>query len=163
MNIKLSIVLLLSVVILNQPNKAKLVHLDEFKERLEIQNDTLYVYNFWATWCIPCVKELPYFTKLSKEWKEEKVKFVFISLDDEEKIEKKLNPFLKKKKIIDECLVMGDGKMNDWINAIDSSFTGAIPATLLIRNSDKSRAFFQRDFENINELKEVISPYLFNH
>jgi len=61
-----------------------------------IKNEnTIYVINFWATWCMPCVKELPYFEKLNAENKDAKV--VLISLDFKDQLESKLLPFLKKK------------------------------------------------------------------
>ena len=41
--------------------------------RMNQPTDTLIVYNFWATWCRPCVAELPYFEKLNQEYAEKKV------------------------------------------------------------------------------------------
>ncbi|WP_187478142.1 TlpA family protein disulfide reductase [Amniculibacterium sp. G2-70] len=46
------------------------------------ENDTLYVTNFFATWCGPCMKEIPHFKDKMAELKDKPVKFTFISLDD---------------------------------------------------------------------------------
>lgn len=45
-------------------------------------NDTLYITNFFATWCGPCMRELPEFAQKMQETKNEKVKFRFVSLDE---------------------------------------------------------------------------------
>ena len=44
-------------------------------------SDTVYVLNFWATWCAPCVEELPSFEKLNKAYAGKPVKEVLINTD----------------------------------------------------------------------------------
>ena len=46
----------------------KSVTYKELKPLLQKTTDSIYVVNFWATWCKPCVAELPYFEKLNKEY-----------------------------------------------------------------------------------------------
>ena len=45
----------------------KSYNFDGLQPFLNQKNDTLYVINFWATWCVPCVKELPIFEKINNE------------------------------------------------------------------------------------------------
>jgi len=66
---------------------------DDFEPILHQDTDTTYVVNFWATWCGPCVKELPYFEALHKSYKNQPVKVVLVSLDFEKHIVRKLLPF----------------------------------------------------------------------
>lgn len=47
-------------------------------------NDTIYVTNFFATWCGPCMKEIPHFVEKMKELEGKPVKFTFVSLDAKE-------------------------------------------------------------------------------
>lgn len=108
--------------------------------------DTTYVINFWATWCKPCVAELPTFDSLSKV---SNAKIILVSLDFKEDIEKKINPFLAKNNIKMECVILDEINGNDFINKIDSSWTGAIPATLI--KKDCKRYFFEKKI-NQNEL-----------
>lgn len=79
---------------------------DAFEKAIIKENDTVYVINFWATWCAPCIKELPYFEKLHTDNK--KIKVIFVSLDSQKDLEKKLIPFVEKKKITAEVLLLSD-------------------------------------------------------
>jgi thiol-disulfide isomerase/thioredoxin len=54
---------------------------DQIEKLIASGNDTTYVFNFWATWCVPCVKEFPSFQALAGKHKNEKVKVVMCSLD----------------------------------------------------------------------------------
>lgn len=121
---------------------------------LKKQNDTTYVVNFWATWCVPCVEELPYFEKLNAEYKDDKVKVVLVSLDMHKMIESKLIPFMKEKQLKSDVVVLRDPDADSWIPKVDSAWSGAIPATV-IYNKDK-RKFYEKSFtyeELENEVK----------
>src|SRR5690606_23667057 len=58
------------------------------------QNDTLYVVNFWATWCQPCIEELPDFMKVNDEFKSENFKMVLVSLDKANDFDTKVKDYL---------------------------------------------------------------------
>ncbi|OIQ20190.1 MAG: hypothetical protein BM557_05845 [Flavobacterium sp. MedPE-SWcel] len=121
---------------------------------LNRDNDTTYVVNFWATWCIPCVEELPAFEKLNEEYKSDKIKVLLVSLDMSKKVETKLIPFLKGKKLQSDVVLLNDPDANSWISKINSEWSGAIPATL-IYNKNK-RKFYERSF-TYDELKMELS------
>ncbi|KAA3619210.1 MAG: TlpA family protein disulfide reductase [Flavobacterium sp.] len=122
---------------------------------LQHKNDTTYVINFWATWCKPCVKEMPYFEKMGKTYAEEKVKVVFVSLDFPDRLEPLVVPFIKKNKLESEVVLLDDDDANSWIPKVSEKWQGAIPATL-IYNADE-RAFFERSFTYEELEKEVQS------
>lgn len=72
-------IFLISILLLNFDAKAQTISAIDAKcinKRLE-NNDTLFVVHFWATWCGPCVKELPEFEALAKLTKELPVKITF--------------------------------------------------------------------------------------
>ena len=64
--------------------------------KIDLSVDKTYVINFWATWCAPCVKELPYFEEVNKEFKDKNTEVILVSLDFPSQIESKLKPYLKK-------------------------------------------------------------------
>jgi len=85
----------------------------------DISPDSTYVINFWATWCGPCIKELPYFEELNAMYSDEAFRQILVSLDDPKKIERKVIPFLTKNKIESEVVLLADGKANSWIDRVD--------------------------------------------
>lgn len=115
-----------------------------FKAFLTHNNDTTYVVNFWATWCAPCVTELPHFEKLNNVYKKDKVKVILVSLDMKKQVVTDLIPFIKKHKIQSQIILLSDPDADSWIGQVDPTWTGAIPATL-IYNAQK-RAFYERSF-----------------
>ena len=122
------------------------------KEILSDKN-TIYVVNFWATWCAPCVKELPHFEKLNSENKN--VKVVLVSLDFKKQYETALLPFLKRKKIQSEVVLLTDKDYNTWLPIVSKDWSGSIPATLIIKNDKK--VFAERSFTSDAELNEFVN------
>ena len=116
---------------------------DGIEHYLKQSDDKVYVVNFWATWCAPCVKELPYFDQIQQDFKEN-VEVVLISLDFPSQYESKLIPFLEEKQLTSKVIVLDDPDMNSWIPKINSEWDGAIPVTL-IYNKDQ-RQFYPQSF-----------------
>ncbi len=136
----------------------KVLNYDQLKPMLHQDNDTTYVVNFWATWCAPCMEELPYFLALDSLYQNYPMKLVLVSLDFKKDYISKLQPLVRIKKLEDNVVVLEDNNANFWINDIDSSWGGAIPATLVYKG--KERAFYGRSFHRLDELKEIVKPYL---
>ena len=76
-----------------------LINSDQISKWRNSQSDTVYVVNFWATWCKPCVEELPVFEKLNKRYGGKKVQVILVSNDFKMNIETKLKPFVLQKKL----------------------------------------------------------------
>jgi thiol-disulfide isomerase/thioredoxin len=131
----------------------KAYNYEGLKHFLNQKNDTTYVVNFWATWCVPCVAELPHFEALNEKYKDNKVKVLLVSLDMDKKIESQLIPFIKKRQLKSEVVILRDPDADSWISQVDSSWTGAIPATL-IYNKDQ-RKFYEKSFTYDGLEKEV--------
>lgn len=127
------------------------------KEFLSQNDDITYVVNFWATWCKPCIKELSAFEELNNTYKDDNVKVVLVSLDFPEKWESAVIPFLEKRQINSQAVLLDDPDANFWINAISEDWSGAIPATVMVKNGTKT--FYERSFtfeELEKELKTIL-------
>ena len=129
---------------------------DEFAKNVLIEDENVYVINFWATWCAPCIKELPYFEKLNAENKN--VKVILVSLDSKKDLDKKLIPFIEKRKLKSKVLLLADKDYNSWLSKVDADWSGAIPATLLLNG--KKKQFAERDFENFEELNQYVNSFI---
>jgi thiol-disulfide isomerase/thioredoxin len=123
---------------------------------LKRNNDTTYVVNFWATWCVPCVEELPHFEKLNADYKDKKVKVLLVSIDFPKMAETKLLPFIKTHNLKSEVLLLNDPDANNWINKVDSTWSGAIPATLIYKGN--KRRFYEKSF-SFDELENEVKQF----
>ena len=114
-----------------EENRVKVVDYEQLEVQFRKEDNTLYIVNFWATWCAPCVKELPHFMELNESFKEqENFKMILVSLDDAERLEDSVKEFVKLYKLETELYLLDDvTRMNEWIPAVDSLWRGSIPAT----------------------------------
>lgn len=125
---------------------------------LHFKDNKTYVVNFWATWCAPCIKELPHFEELYKNYKDKNVEVILVSLDFPHQYDKKLKPFIKEHDLKSKILVLDDTDMNTWIPKVDKNWDGAIPVTI-IYNKDE-RKFYDQTFTYVqleNELKQFLN------
>jgi len=131
------------------------LHYNELKPLLNQKGDDLYVVNFWATWCAPCIKELPYFEALNQR---EDIEVLLVSLDFPRHKESRLLPFIKKNKLQSKLVLLDDADENYWINDIHPNWSGALPATLIY--TKKQSGFYEQSFtkEELFTLVESFKP-----
>lgn len=134
-----------------------LVTYDELETRLVEKNDTTYIINFWATWCAPCRKEIPYFDQLQEKYSSKNVKVLLVSLDFRSQLESGVIPFVKEKGVRSEVLLLDEPDQASVINRVSPEWSGALPATLIVNSTSGRREFHEGSF-NFNELEEF---YLF--
>ncbi|MFD2717532.1 TlpA disulfide reductase family protein [Hymenobacter monticola] len=147
MSIPKSIALAASIL-LSAPTFAQnvaVVKFPELQKRLARPSDTTYVVNFWATWCAPCVKELPGFEQLRAANAGKKVKVLLISMDYASQLDKKVKPFVKQRGLKSEVLLLNESDPNSWMDKLDAKWSGALPFTLIVNNKTKQRATFEQE------------------
>jgi thiol-disulfide isomerase/thioredoxin len=118
------------------------VKMADIEKRL-MNPDTLYVVNFWATWCGPCVAELPEFNRIDSAWQGKPVRVLLVSLDFPEAWPAKLKEFLQKKQIKPEVYWLDESDANAFIPKISTNWSGAIPATLFSFKAKKLKEFHE--------------------
>ena len=136
------------------------VNYDQLKEIIEKHDDKLYVVNFWATWWRPCVEELPHFLEVSRSYdKQAPFQMILVSLDKAELLETEVAKVITKLHIDNDVYILDDNKrMNYWIPAIDSTWSGAIPATVFYKNGQKLH--FTEGQLTKEELNTIIKKHL---
>jgi thiol-disulfide isomerase/thioredoxin len=130
-----------------------MMNFDQFEPYLKKTTDTVYIVNFWATWCKPCIKELPDFEKINREYRNKKVKVYLVSLDFPDKHDGLLIPFLEKHNIKSDVIHLADTDANSWIDKVSPFWSGAIPATVIYKGS--SREFYEKQL-TYDELKQIV-------
>ena len=130
-----------------------LVKLPELQKLIN-QPGPVKVINFWATWCAPCIKEMPLFEKLNQEDKNSKV--ILVSMDyDLDPDPAKVKRFIERKKILSQVVILAEENPNDWIEKIDKNWSGALPSTLVINPNSGKRKFIQGEMKE-GDLEKLI-------
>lgn len=143
----------LSLISYSLSAQVKLLTLDELDKRIAAGKDTSYVVNFWATWCAPCVAELPNFEKLRVANIKKPVKVILISVDFKSKLQKEVIPFVVKNQLKAEVFLLNETDQQKYIERVDPKWTGAIPATLFVKQ--KIRRFYEQEFTE-KQLKNTL-------
>lgn len=140
-------------------NDVDVVRLQDLEKRFQAGGDTTFVVNLWATWCKPCVAELPWFEKLHREAQSTRpITVLLVSLDTPAMLQS-VERFVAKKGISASVLVLNEAKPHTWIDRIDSTWSGAIPATLIVQDGGRTRHFFEREF-TYQELRTTLSTVM---
>ena len=131
---------------------------DGLEPMLHISNDTTYVVNFWATWCSPCMQELPGFSRLVEEYRGQKLRVILVNLDLKSHIKSDLLPYLNKTAILPMVVSLDDPNENVWIDKVSPDWSGSIPATVIFKGN--RRGFYEKSFEYA-ELNQLVSTYVY--
>lgn len=132
-----------------------IVKVDPLVASIKADKDRIQVVNFWATWCGPCIKELPIFEKLNEDRKDIHVRLVSLDLDLDPNPDKVRN-FAARKKLKAEIVMLDEKDPNSYIDKIDKAWSGALPATLVINNKNGKRKFVNRELKP-GELETLIA------
>jgi thiol-disulfide isomerase/thioredoxin len=139
----------------SQAQQVAVIKLPELQKRLSRQNDTTYVVNFWATWCAPCVKELPHFDQLSTTYAKQKVKVLLVSMDYASQLDKKVKPFVQKHGLKSEVVLLNEPDPNSWMDKVDPKWTGALPFTIIVNKAHNKRVTFEQELTAAELSKQV--------
>lgn len=138
----------------HQPAAIEVISFETFEQMTQKPSDKIRVYNFWATWCAPCIKEMPAFEKVSAE--DPNVELLFISLDDGRRLERVVS-FIEKKGVKSPVFLLDNVDFNSWITKVSEKWSGAIPATLFVYPNG-GRVFHEGELDE-KELREIVSRF----
>jgi thiol-disulfide isomerase/thioredoxin len=127
-------------------------------EKFIADSDTPTIVNFWATYCVPCLKEIPYFEKTVKKYKNKGIKLLLVSLDFKEAYPEKVSDFVDERKFTSQVVWLDETNADYFCPKIDSAWSGVMPATLFINNKKSVRSFFEEEMSKDKfeeELKKI--------
>lgn len=133
-----------------QAQQVELLKLDKLNELITAKSSSLKVINFWASWCAPCVKEMPHFDEIGQR---RDVELYFVSLDFPSQ-KGKANDIIIKKGIQSKSFLLDEKDADKYIASINEVWSGAIPATLFIESSGK-KTFYEKALEK-DELERIV-------
>lgn len=157
MKLRLIYIILFSWFILasfRSEHQIEIYNFQEFESFLNKDTDTTYFVHFWATWCIPCLKELPEIERFSEDYRKHKVSVILVSLDFPGQLENRLIPFIENNKITSRVILLDDPNQNYWINKVNPDWTGAIPATLIY---NRGNSVFYEESLTYEEIVSIIN------
>jgi thiol-disulfide isomerase/thioredoxin len=125
------------------------------KKLIGERNGKILVLNIWATWCAPCVAEFPDLKKLSQTYDTAAVEVVAISADYPDEVDTKIIPFLKKTSVSFRVYVAQFEHQEDFINGVNRSWSGALPASLIYDSHGKER-FFHVGQQSFDDFKREV-------
>jgi thiol-disulfide isomerase/thioredoxin len=127
----------------------------DLKKLLGERKGKILFLNIWATWCAPCVEEFPDIIKLSQAYPGSEVEVVGVSADYPDEVESKIIPFIRKHNVPFRIYVAKFDHQEDFINCVDSSWSGALPATL-VYDAQGTRRYFSVGAGSFDKFRKVI-------
>lgn len=133
-------------------------------EKMIAESKTPLIINCWATWCKPCVEEIPYFIEETNKRNNpavtsDSVRLVLVSLDFKESFPDAIKNFAAKRNFTAEILWLDETNADYFCPKIDPKWSGAIPATLFINNKTGYRKFYEEQLSH-DELKAEMMQLL---
>ena len=135
----------------------EVMNFKQLEPLLTAKEDKTTIVNFWATWCKPCLEELPYFEEINDSLGGSEVEVILVSLDFPKKLDAQLVPYVEEHQLGSRVILLDDPRENIWIPKVDSTWSGALPATLIINKY--RRKFYEKSFDRAS-LKTEISTFL---
>lgn len=132
----------------------KVVKLAELEKLINTPSEKIQVINFWATWCGPCIKEMPLIEKLGQERSDVRITLVSMDLELDENPDKVFR-FVERKDIKSDVMILDAPDPNSWIDKIEKQWNGSLPATIVINTKTGKRAFVGKEVKE-GELESLI-------
>lgn len=141
-----------------QNQSVPVLKFDQLNQLINQPNDTLYIVNFWATWCAPCVKELPLFDAVRQAYATKKVQVLLVSMDDILDLNQKVKPFIRKRNVQSRVILLDEPDLNTWVDQLVPEWSGALPMTLILNKHRTIRQYIGKSVK-AGELESIINQY----
>jgi thiol-disulfide isomerase/thioredoxin len=147
----------LSPVVEEENTDLQAVNADQLKALIQGLDSKVIVVNFWATFCGPCREEFPYFVSLYREFKDQGMSLLFVSMDfDSDRPQ--IDEFLSEQGV-NFVTYLRAGKDDEFIRGVHPEWSGVLPMTL-VYDSTKQLVKFLPKAMTYEELEDVITGVL---
>jgi thiol-disulfide isomerase/thioredoxin len=130
-----------------------------FRAALDARRERVVLVNFWATWCRPCLKELPELIGLEKKYAARGFELLAVSLDDPADQETIVRPFLAKWFPELRSLMRRSPDMDAMVSVVDPAWNEVLPTSYVLDGSGRVRARLQGG-KPVAEFEAAILPLL---
>jgi thiol-disulfide isomerase/thioredoxin len=123
-------------------------------------SDHPLIISFWATFCVPCIKEIPYFQAAAARYADQRVELILVSLDRPDHYPAAIGDFAQNRGFTSRIWWLNETNA-DFRSRVDTNWTGGIPSSLFVNNKTHYRRFFNRQLTEGQvepEIKEMIAP-----
>jgi thiol-disulfide isomerase/thioredoxin len=131
----------------------------ELRAALDARKERVVLVNFWATWCRPCLKEMPGLLSLEKKYAGRGFEFLAVSLDDPADRETVVRPFLAKSFPQLRTLIRRSPDMDSMVSVLDPAWNEVLPTSYVLDGSGQVRARLQGG-KPVAEFEAAILPLL---
>ncbi len=124
------------------------------------KSDHPLIISFWATFCVPCIKEIPYLQSNVARYKDQQVELVLVSLDRPNYYPTRISDFAEKSGFTSRIVWLNETDAGYFCPKINARWTGGIPSSLFINNKTHYRRFFDRQLTEPQvdlEIKEMLA------
>src|SRR6266487_1748527 len=119
------------------------------------ESKTPLIVNFWATFCVPCIQEIPYFQELTQKYKSKDVSLIFVSLDLKKAYPIEVNEMAKKLKLVFPVVWLDETNADYFCPKIDTSWTGGMPSSLFVNNATAYHKFYEEQLSKEKLEREI--------
>lgn len=158
-NLILIVLLLVHTANLLYAQKVNIIKYPELERTINQASQDVAIFNFWATWCKPCIAEMPHIEKVRATYDQQKVGIFLISMDFAEDADSKVQNFIERREIKSEVMLLDETDFNAFIDKINPEWSGSIPATLIIQKSTGKKFFYEKAFKE-GELESIIASLI---
>ncbi len=141
------------------PKTVEPVSAQEFRSVLAAHHGEVVLVNLWATWCKPCIKEIPDLVRLQQKYHDKKFTVIAVSLDDLEDLDSKVRPFIREKSPDFIHYLQKEDDPEKFVSVMDSAWEGIVPTNFLFDREGKlkGKLLGGKSFE---EFETAVTPLL---
>ncbi len=141
------------------PKSVELISAEQLRQLLHHYRGRVILLNFWATWCVPCLKEFPDLSKLQEAYRDRGLTIIAVSVDEPDELETKVRPYVRDRAPSFSVYLRKETDLDGFVGVVDEGFEGILPTTYLIdRTGEVRKKLVGR--KTYEEFEAIITPLL---